>query len=1206
MEFLLFIVIICLIILFLNHSSLKKEHKIIQKELKKNSAENHYLKRDIEEIKKQLAGQATPIAPTIVTPEILKEAVAEVITAPIPETVPEIADIHSPVITTPEATAVPIIEAAIEIPITRVSIPAQEEVKPVVIAENRTLYQPKPQQKVKSEPVESAFSIFLKNAEKQFADNWTGILGTAIMVLGIGYLSIYTALKVSPLFRILILWLYAAALVGSHYLLHTKEKWAKTGLWLRSAGASLFLFGCFGASQIDALSFITNTALGYALIGLGIGVNLYIGYIIKKQTFLSLHVVLSMLILCVIPEKLLLSFMLAAITCTIGIILSYKEKWEYHLLTTISAFIVFDIWFTAEGTILTRAENVMAILGIILVAGSCLYMQYRKIYEKTHFEKAAFITHLINWILFGVGLLLHSTGNPYKAFILMGASVLCFALAFKARKRKIYWLYHLDGMVSFILLSLSIILLNDLHVGVDIIACILYSLTTACLLIAYREKETLLHQIFLGINHVMAAVLIFFTSFMVNDFLRPEKITSTVLSVSVLSLLSLAVPVFIVIKKEYTSADAFFGYKNLSLHGLLSIVLTVFLFVSCNDRMIGNSFFYIVIAAALAWGYLKKRFELETFDIGRLFFFAVSTIVGLILLKTQEKSYVDIAFTLGLLAVIAFNWTAKRFYNNEFIIRFLGIIGANMVLLVLVYKYLLFNTQLQIFSLFGIGLLNYEFLWFHFKRKPMSSYLEFILYAFYYFFVILGSLLFLTESVTFSNLEIGFTCLGLSAIEGYVLLGKRWKNKSDETLGIWSDYHLLNSELLLFNALVFGFSCLKIEFTTVFLAAVGIASLLGFQKMPEFKRYSHYSFLLLGGSIILSLYLASTYHYNILNTLLYGIQAASILLSVGYSYLLYGSDRRETAFFNSALPYIQNSWIILLFFIQVEVRWLPLLFMGLAFLNFWLITNKKISSSIHTVTAIGLLSVVISVFYSVVKFNDFDIIAWIVELSAVALGVILTVFMHTKEEAGLWRYKYQTVLNIWLSVIMFTQLEHQWLPVYWAVLALLNVYLYFRKVNQEKNTSLVYYALANFHLAFLSFAYYETRFLALYLLIFVLLAVYIYLAYRWMEEFKLRNSILIYPATISIGCFLYFTFDKGILTFFWILEALGILILGIALKEKYFRYVSLLLVGICVIRLMFFDLSNADFLIRALVLVGVGVVLIIMNTLFKKYKERFD
>ncbi len=117
---------------------------------------------------------------------------------------------------------------------------------------------------------------------------------------------------------------------------------------------------------------------------------------------------------------------------------------------------------------------------------------------------------------------------------------------------------------------------------------------------------------------------------------------------------------------------------------------------------------------------------------------------------------------------------------------------------------------------------------------------------------------------------------------------------------------------------------------------------------------------------------------------------------------------------------------------------------------------------------------------------------------------------------------------------------------------------------------------------------------------------FIALAYRILEDFKLKNSLLIYPTTLSIGLFLYLTFDKGVLTFLWVLEALGLLVLSITLKEKYFRFVSLGVVGLCIIRLMFFDLSNADFLIRALVLLGVGVVLLVMNSLFKRYKDRFD
>ena len=71
---------------------------------------------------------------------------------------------------------------------------------------------------------------------------------------------------------------------------------------------------------------------------------------------------------------------------------------------------------------------------------------------------------------------------------------------------------------------------------------------------------------------------------------------------------------------------------------------------------------------------------------------------------------------------------------------------------------------------------------------------------------------------------------------------------------------------------------------------------------------------------------------------------------------------------------------------------------------------------------------------------------------------------------------------------------------------ILNLYLYYRKISQEKNISLIYYLLANLHLGFLSFNFYESKFLAIYLLIFALLAIYIYLAYKWMEEFNMDSA----------------------------------------------------------------------------------------------------
>ena len=1187
-------IVICILALFNSFIKLRRETDDIKFNLGKNGAENSALRKEIEDLKKVLEGKNSS-TDTVITPQKeIRPWEVESFPEPIKEIVPEALSIPIPVV---EKT--PVIEKEAVIEISETIAPVHFERKTAPVFEQQVTFE----QSIQTVKEEGAFSIFIKNIEKQFADNWTGILGTAIMVLGIGYLSIYTALKVEPLFRVLILWLYSGLLVGSYYLLQKKEKWTKTGLWLRSAGASLFLFGCFGASQIPALAFITNDYAGYGLIGAGIALNLYIGYIIKQQTFLSLHVILSVLVLCVIPEKMLITFILTAITCTTGIILSYKEKWEYHLLIVIIAFIIFDIWFNAEGSTLSATQNIIAILGIIIVAGSCMYMQYRSVYENTRFEKSAFITHLINWILFALGLILHSTGSPFKTFVLFSGAIICLIIALRARKRRIYWLYHLDGMVAFVLFALSIIMLNDWNIGIDIIACILYLTTAVCLFVVYSQKEILLHKIFLGINHFLAIALIVFSVLMISNSLEPSKITNVTVSIISLTIISLAVAIISALKKDLFVIDALFGGKEQSLNGILSIIFSVFVLLNWNS-IYGNSFYYVLVSIALLWCFLKMKLESKTFDIGRLFFFSLSIIIGILLVNTQEKSYLDWTLTLSLLSVTVFNWITPRFYTNTFLIRFLSVLGINGLLLMLSYKYLSQLPILQVFSFFGIALLNHEFLWINFKRKKLDSDNQTLLYIFYFLFVAIGSISFLNYSFRLGNSEIGLTCLGISIIEAYVLFAQRLRKTSHEIIGGWKSFNLLNSEFILFNTLLFGFACLKIEYTTVYLFGLAIITFLGFKKFDEFKRYYIYSFIIVVVGVITTFYLAIEKRTSD-KSLIYIVQSIGVLLSVGYSYLQYKSEKENSKVFTSALNYIQNIWIILLLFIQIKTSYLPLCLMVLALVNYGLIASNRIKISLYNAPIIGILGIIISIFYSAIRLNNFDLTDWVLQLGSIGLAIVLLVLLHKKSKIVLYSAD-QIILNIWVSIMMFSQLDRKWLLVYWAITAIVNLFLYHKKISKEKTINVIYYLLANIHLAFLSFNFYETRFLPIYLLLFALLGIYVFLAYKWMEAFKLKNSLLIYTATLSIGCFLYLTFDKGILTFFWILEALGLLILGIILKEKYFRYVSLSLVGICVIRLMFFDLSNTDFLIRALVLVGVGVVLIIMNSLFKKYKDRFD
>jgi hypothetical protein len=1215
-NYFLFALLACIVILFNKFSKLKEENEYLDSLYRKNKDDYNSLKKEIEDIKK-LITQPDLVAENLVSKIDEIEMISEQTQEVSPLIIPAILNIIDD---SPQKEENIVIEESIEKPVfsfesRTIHILEQEE-----IAEEETLElvenlktQPIYESKTQSEPlahkeeiyVESAFSILIKKLEHQFAENWTGILGTAIMVLGIGYLSIYTALKVSPMFRILILWLYAGILVGTYFFLKKKEKWFKTGLWLRSAGASLFLFGCFGASQIQALTFIHNVPFAYSLIGIGIAINLYVGYIIKQQTFLSLHVILSILILCVIPEKLLVTFLLAAITATAGIILSYKEKWEYHLLIIISSFIIFDILFTQGTNLLSPSQNIYAILGIILVSVSCMYMQYRSIYTNTRFDRIAFITHLTNWILFALGLILHSTGSKIKIFVLFTAGMLCLFATLFARKKKIFWLYHLDGMISFILFALSIIILNDWKVGLDIIACGLYFLVIACLFIVYKSKEILLHKIFLALNHIFCFLVFVFFVLHINPSSGQTNITNSFATLIVMVFITLLVPVFCSIKKEFLEIDSFIAKKDLSLNGIFSVLFSILFFISWYHT-IEISFYYPLLFITLLWCSLRFKFKTNTFDFGRFTFLIITIATGLTLILTESKSNLDVVFALGIISVITFNWFVKLFYTNDSIIKTIGIIGVNTLFVSLSYKYFAPYNVIQIFGWFVIALLNHEFLWIQFKRKTLSIDNQISLYGFCIAFSIFGSFLFLYNTQFLNNTEIGLTAVGLSIIEVYILFANKIRNKSNEIISGWGNFNILNSEFILFNALVFGFSCIQIDYIPVYLGGLALVTFWVFQKIEKIKRYNIYSFILLIGSVLLSIYLA-IYEVNTDNKIiLYATQTLSILLSIAYSYLQSKSPKEESKMFIAILPIIQNLWGIALLFIQVEMAYLPPIFMLLAILNFGLILYNKIDLGPDSVPIIALLSILTSVFYSIKLLNHFTLLDWALQLSSVALLIVLVFLTNKKEFGKSLKIDYQIVINIWLSIIMFSQLEHKWLPVFWAATAIMNLCLYYKKIGNKKEISIVYYLLANFHLAFISFNYYESKFEFVYLIIFALLALYIFIIYKYIEDFKFRNSIIIYPATFSIGLFLYLSFDKGILTFFWILESLGLLILGIILKEKYFRYVSLSLVGICVIRLMFFDLSNADFLIRALVLLGVGVVLLVMNTLFKKYKYRFD
>ena len=178
---------------------------------------------------------------------------------------------------------------------------------------------------------------------------------------------------------------------------------------------------------IPGLKWIEDPLIALFLLVFGIVVNLYFGFAGKTQLFASLHVLMSLAALGVAPQN-KETMIIAAVVVLFGVILSYRDRWEYHLAVTITGFLFFHVfWYGELGffeieTIPADARLMgLAITGIIGIAAA--FIHYRELYRTEKFEAKPFIAHLLNWCYMATGFLMYTTGSKWNTLILAGASL---------------------------------------------------------------------------------------------------------------------------------------------------------------------------------------------------------------------------------------------------------------------------------------------------------------------------------------------------------------------------------------------------------------------------------------------------------------------------------------------------------------------------------------------------------------------------------------------------------------------------------------------------------------------------------------------------------------------------------------------------------------------------------------------------------------
>ncbi|MGB0930858.1 MAG: hypothetical protein ACPGVB_08785 [Chitinophagales bacterium] len=890
--------------------------------------------------------------------------------------------------------------------------------------------------KVEEEPTEKEENPQKENSlwarlEEQFADNWTGIIGAILLVIGVGFGGTYAALSVEPMIRFFLISAIAATLLAAYYYLNRLPEWQKMASWLRSAGGAIFLFACFGSGGVQGLQWIDNSLWALILLLIGVAVNLYLAWIGGKQVFSSLHIVLSLLALGLAPASDLGWGIGIGITL-FSILLAYKpEKWDWHILVTIIAFFFFHLqwYFYFEDNLqFTSTKHLFGIIGIVLVGALVVVIHYRELYVTTKLEALPLSVHLLNWVFIGIGLLVHSMGGQWRIIFITLAAVIAFFLARRAKHLGISWLYHTDTIVSQILAFIAILALEAWEVNPLIISTVMLIEVLGFTALMLWEKERWLYTIGMWIFAATGLAFLYFAilPFQYGGFGYENTFPQLQIGLSGLVTL-VAITVFHVhlIRQKSTLSFSVLGGNLITGTYISAWILVLFLHYFNHVWAL-----YLVVGVTVFYLWLRQRLQSE----GLLYSLAllVAGLHGLVWFQLIEvKSFelsAQILYAAPLLlasfaaAVLSYDKLSNNHYQWFGIYLFAAHLGALVFWLTQYSSLLIAGVAWLILSVVALELANY------FRKKHGSEianlgytdrYLLHVGYAFIAAFLIRHLMVHLQVEQYIGFIKIRML-IELLAIGVFGYWASYKKPESEPFYKSWTHFHPLFLELIL----LFVVTILSVEMNTIWFPILWVMAAywtlafgVRFEYLARLKFYS-----------LLFLY-ASIFH----------------LVFVSANYI------------TPSLAWQDQAW------------WTGLIAIALQF------------------------------------------------------GFVAYFYPHR-------------------------QLE---------------------KLNFPP---------------------------------------FLMGGMRWLAD-KIRPLIvpfLVYPVFIGVGIFLFWSFDKAILTFLWVVECLGLFVLSIILRDKYFRYVALGGVVICVGRLIFYDLAQTNWLTRAMVFVGTGVVMLVMNSIYNKYKGRFE
>ncbi len=1101
------------------------------------------------------------------------------------------------------------------------------------------------------------------------------------MVIGVGFLGVYAALKLSAIGRFSLITFFAAILGGLFFFLHKKEQWLKMALWLRSSAGAIFLFACVGINGIPGLQWTGNATIPLLLLFLGISVNLFLGYICGKQSFASLHVLLALVSITIIPFS-PMTLIVGGVVTLFGVALTYREKWDYHLLFTISCFTIFHLvyWSSLKPDI-SQNERIVGILTIVIIGLAVALVHYRKAYTAKVFERIPFTVHLVNWFFFGLGLFLYSNGSKFTTLFLAAGSIAAFILARNAKRLNIRWLYLTDTLIAQLIAIFALATLARWEVDNTAILSAIFAEVLLFLFLAQKEKDNLLYKIgTITLNAFGFTLLVY--SLATLDYSNQLQTIHHTISLIVASALGLG---YLVHSNLHNRMDVSGLFKVLNIkvkektkHPVLACILgglliTYFLHVFHYSWGI-----YSIIALLIPILYLRNR--IQSVEMG---FVSVLLLVGAHIINWNQlyinQNDSNALAVLGL-PVLAASFLSVRWSFVEQISKYFNRLGVYLfvVQLIILSYYLLNPISILAPSGAWLALSVAAIVFAKFISKSTKDFHHVDRYILHMGYVLIGLFLFRYLQYHLSAPEFwgpvkGRIWIDLFAILVFAYWGITKRPVSSEYKS-WEYLHPLFLELIL----VFSIFILALEVNFIFLPLVWISLaivtfILAVWKHISIGRLHVYSFGLFALSVINELVIYKIGFNDATRAFTFfdlPFQLACVFIVLSFSYLMVYYKRAILQ--NISWPYVidfmsyvsdalfKSAAFIGVYLFGFFILWISyLMFAPISSIIpgvLWLLLS--VVAITLAITAQNKPSRFVGIELYLQQFGYFFIVSFLIRHFLVHIQLeeyvgpfkirllieflALTVFLYwaTIQSKSFtnksWVYLHPLFVELILGFLIFIvalEVNALWQPVVWIAMAFALARL--GNLKQLHLSRFLFYSLLMYWLAALQTTFVTSTYVVpspslvnqpwVYGTASVLLQ-FVFLAYFYMKcsiesidlpraVLSLRNTIeaihknrnvyIFYPLIICSAVFLFWTFDSSLLTLLWVVECAIVLVLSILLKEQHFRFIALGSLTICIIRLIFYDMAQTSTLNRALVFLGVGVIMLGMNSVYNKYKGRF-